>query len=253
MWHGDYSFVLKNLIFKDFRVRYRNMSLGVFWSLLNPLVMMGVLTFIFTKIFPNPRPNFSVFVLCGLIPLSFFQVAWSSGTGAIVESAGLVKKVRVPTELFPVASVLSNSVHFSIQLGLLAAIALFTGVPITFSWLWIPLILGLELVFACGLVMATSSLNVYVRDTRYVVESVNTVLFWLVPIFYDFSAIPRKYADIYQYNPIAALVLAMRQVILQGKAPSEELLLKAALVSMVSLGVGFLVFSRFKRRFYDQL
>jgi ABC-type polysaccharide/polyol phosphate export permease len=253
VWHGDYKFVLKTLIFKDFRIRYRNMSLGVLWSLLNPLVMMAVLTFIFTKVFTDPRPHFSTFLLCGLIPLSFFQLAWSSGTGAITENAGLIKKLRVPTEIFPVASVLSNSVHFAIQLGLLVAISLLTGVRITAYWLWVPAILGLELVFVCGLVMATSSLNVYIRDTRYVVESFNTVLFWLVPVFYDLTIIPRKYVDVYQYNPLAALVLAMRQVILQGRAPSSPLMLKAIVVSVISLAAGFAIFRKSKLRFYDHL
>lgn len=253
MWSGEYLFVLHNLVLKDFRVRYRNMSLGVLWSLLNPLVMMGVLTFVFTKLFPNPRVHFAVFLLCALIPLSFFQVSWSSGTGAIVDNAGLIKKVRVPRELFPVASVLSNFIHVLIQLGLLAIIALISGVHITLSWFWLPVILGLEVVFATGLVLATSSLNVYLRDTRYVVDSFNTILFWLVPVFYDFSAIPKKYADVYQYNPIAALVLAMRQVILLGNPPSAVLMLKTVLVSCLSLTLGVFIFGRLKQEFYDQI
>jgi len=191
--------------------------------------------------------------LCGLIPLSFFQVSWSIGTGAILDSAGLIKKVRVPRELFPVASVLSNFVHLFIQFGLLTFIALVTGLHITLNWLWIPLILGLEVVFVSGLVLATSSLNVYLRDTRYVVDSLNTVLFWLVPVFYDFSVIPKKYADIYQYNPLAALVLAMRQVVLLGAPPSALLMFKAVIVSCLSLAMGVIVFGRLKHQFYDHL
>jgi ABC-type polysaccharide/polyol phosphate export permease len=253
MWRGDYRFLLKNLILKDFRIRYRNMSLGMFWSLLNPLVMLAVYDFVFTKIFRNPVQHFALFILCGILPFNFFATAWMTGTNSIVENAGLIKRVPVPREIVPVASVLSNVLHLVIQMGLLVGFVLAAGLTVNVYWLYLPLLWALELVFVCGCALLFSAINVYIRDTRYFVESATLVLFWLVPIFYSFSAVPRRFKDLYQYNPIAALVLAMRDIVLDAKAPSDVLMMKLTFVSILALGAGLLVFRRLKPRFFDYL
>jgi ABC-type polysaccharide/polyol phosphate export permease len=188
-----------------------------------------------------------------LIPYNFFALAWSTGTGSIVDSASLIKRVPVPREVIPIASVLSNCLHLLIQLGLLLTLTLTSGAGISAQWLWMFPLWSLTIIFVCGLTMITSAVSVYVRDTRYVVESINTVLFWLVPIFYSFTIIPVQYQKIYQYNPVAALVMALRNILLDGHAPATTLLVKLAAVSIGMFVTGWIVFRRMKAGFYDYL
>lgn len=245
-------FVLRGLISKDFKVRYRNMSLGIFWSLVNPIVMMGVLTFVFTVIMPNQQRYFPLFVLTGLLPFNFFSLAWATGTNSIIENASLVKKVRFERALLPISVVLANSLHYMIQLSLLlVGSAIFLGVHI--HWLWLPLLVALQIVFACGMALLSSALDVYFRDMRYVVESSNLLLFWLVPIFYSFRDIGQEYAWIYQVNPIAAVTLMNRTVLLGGSAPNSVTLANMVVVSFATFAVGAFVFAKIEKNFSDYL
>lgn len=251
-WRGDYGFLIRNLILKDFRVRYRNASLGVFWSLLNPLVMMTVFWFVFTRVFTNDIKNFPVFLLSGLVPFNFFTLAWATGTTCLVDNTALVKRVAIPREIIPISSVLSNSLHFLAQIVLLLGFVVCT-VGVNQHWIWLPVVWGFEVVFVCGLVFVFSAVNVYVRDTRYVVESCTTVLIWLVPIFYPFSVIAPRFRNLYQFNPMAAIVLATRAILLEGRTPPESLLVKLAIGSVLSFAFGWFLFRKMRIRLFDRL
>ena len=253
MWQGNYGFLLQNLIAKDFRIRYRNMSLGALWSVLNPLVMMGVLTFVFTRIFASPTPNFPVFLLCGMVPFNFFSAAWITGTTSLVDNAGLFKRIPVPRVMIPISAVLSNCLHLLIQAGILLTIVFLYGYRPNRYWLLLPVVWLLEIVFVCGLALLFAAVNVFVRDTRYVVESANVVLWWLVPIVYEFSIIPDQFREMYQLNPVAALVMAMRVIIQDARAPAMTLMIKLVAVSVLTFAGGLIVFRRLEPRFYNHL
>ena len=253
-WEGDYLFLLQHLVLKDFRVRYRNMSLGILWSLINPLVMMGVLTFIFSSVFGDERsPSFPLFVLCGLVPYNFFKDAWLSGTTSIISDAELVKRIPVPREVVPIAAVLSNCIHLVIQIGLLVGFTLYFGLMPGPAWLWLAPLWILYVVFVCGISLLSSAVNVFVRDTRYVVESFTLMLFWLVPIFYSFTIIPERYINVYRFNPVAALVLAMRNILIDRQPPPMSLVVNMLIAAGVTLTLGLVVFRRLKPRFYEHI
>ncbi len=252
----DNSFVLRTLILKDFKIRYRNMSLGVFWSVLNPLIMMAVLTFVFTHLSkPSVQgvTDFPLFFLCGLIPYNFLTVTWSTGTNCVVDNASLLKRTLMPREAVPVASVLAAGLHLLIQIGLLLTITLVNGHGINRQWLWLPLLWGIVLVFLIGLVLGCSALDVFIRDMRYLVDSLVGLLFWFMPIFYSSNIIAQRHQFWWELNPFTALILSQRNVLLEAAPPDMRLLLKMSIVSVVTLAVGWIVFRKLEPKFYDHL
>jgi lipopolysaccharide transport system permease protein len=253
MWNGDYKFLLRNLILKDFRIRYRNMSLGVFWSLLNPLVMVAVFTVVFTKFFAAPAPNYPLFLLCGLIPFNFFSSAWAAGTQSIVDNAGFIKRVPVPREVFPMATVLSVAVQSVLQAIILIVFAVAAGKYPNVHWVWLPVIGMLLVAVASGFALVFSAVNVYIRDTRYVVESAVTILFWLVPIFYPLTAVPVQWQNLYLMNPVSCAIVAVRNVILDAAPPTISVLMRLSVFAGAMYVAGWLVFRSLKARFYNYL
>ena len=254
MWKGDSWFVLSNLVQKDFKIRYRNMSLGMFWSVLNPLVMMSVLTFVYTQVFKSGTiSEYAIGVLCGLVPFNFFAVSWTGGTCSLVDNAGLIKRVLVPREIVPVAAVLSNCMHLIVQIALVLFMTIVFGAGVNRYWLLLPVIWAFAILFTCGVALASAALNVYIRDMRYVVESANTILFWLVPVVYPFTMIPAKFRPLYDYNPLAALIMAMRNILVEARMPAFSLLIKLGGISVLMFVFGWFVFKAMKRRFYEFL
>src|SRR5262249_40434013 len=137
--------------------------------------------------------------------------------------------------------------------GLLLAMVVWFRIHFNVQWLWMPLLWAFEIIFVCGLAMFSSAVNVFIRDTRYIVESATVVLFWLVPVFYDSDIIPAQYRAIYALNPVAALVVMMRQILLHAQRPEFATLGRLSIVSVATFIVGLLFFRRMKPKFYEHI
>ncbi len=204
LWH--YRDLLYNLTVRDLKVRYKHSVLGILWSLLNPLLMMLVFTFVFTVMQPNSIPHFYVFVLTGLLPWTFFSGSVVGAASQIVGNGHLIKKVYFPREVLPVSTVTGNFVNFLLSLIPLALFLVVSGIGFTPYLLWLPLIFAIQFVMLLGLSLLLSALTVFYRDMLMVLDVGVLGLFFLTPIFYPMELIQQEATVFGMTLPVARLV-----------------------------------------------
>ncbi len=240
---------LISLTSKEFRVRYKHAALGFLWSILNPLLLMLVLSIVMRLIarFPGIE-HYPVFVLCGLIPWTFLAHTLSRSTGVLLENASLIQKVSFPREIITLSTVLSCFMNFLLSLLVLFFFVLAFGYMPSWWIVMVAVIVVAELLFVSGIALAVSCLNVFFRDVAYIVEALLLVWWWGTPIFYPEWLIEEKapalFYRIYMMNPMAALVVSLRQVLLERRFPDINLLVTLCVVAVVTFVVGLLIFRR---------
>lgn len=258
-----YRELIKNLVVRDLKVRYKNSVLGVLWSLLNPLLMTLVFTIVFTLMLPQYEiQNYPVFFMCGFLPWSFLASSLSGATGSIVNNAHLIKKVYFPREILPLAEVLSNLINFSFALPVLFGLLLVFRIRLTPAILMLPLIMLAQTMFIMGMALLLSTANVFYRDTQHILEIVLQAWFFLTPIFYPIKVLPSSRiilgmtVDIQLWarrlNPMASLVASYRDVLYWGVPTGWDFLLRTLITCLLILIVGYLVFCRFSPVFGEE-
>jgi ABC-type polysaccharide/polyol phosphate export permease len=263
-----YRNLLRKLVARDLRVRYKNSVLGILWSWLNPLFMMVVYTvvFIFMRRTDNgivPSREFPVFILCALLPWNFFSSAVMGSITSIVSNAPLVKKVYFAREILPLSVVLSNLANFGISLMILVPMLLFFRIRLTAWVLMLPIIAAVQVCLITGIAFFLSTLNVFYRDTRAIMDVVMMAWFFLTPIIYPIDILPRSREilgitlDIHRWtrilNPMASLVAAYRDVLYYGRLVGLDFLARTALTSFAVLVIGYAVFFKFSPRFGEEV
>jgi lipopolysaccharide transport system permease protein len=249
-----YQDLVRNLVARDLKVRYRESIIGFGWSMLNPLLMTLVFYLVFQVFLRNPTPKFPVFLLCGILPWNWCAAAVMGGTGTIVGNAHLIKKVYFPRELLPVSIVVSNMVHFFLALPVLLLMMLIFQTPLT-GWIaLLPVLMVIQFVFLVGAALFLSCLNVFLRDTASIMEVLISLWFFLTPVFYRVEDMSSEWAQLlYILNPMASLVAAYRGILYDGQAPAFPLLATTAGISVVVLVAGYLFFARFSPLFGEEL
>lgn len=244
-----YQYLIKQLVARDFKTKYKRSVLGVLWSFLNPLLTMLVQYIVFSTLFKTDIPNFALYLLIGIVCFNFFNEATSMSLMSIVGNASLITKVYMPKYIYPLTRVMSSTINFLLALIPLLIVMLFTGEPIRPSFLLLPLGLWCLFCISLGIGMLLSSAMVFFRDTQFLWSVVSMLWMYATPIFYPESIIPAQFMTIYKMNPLYHVIRFIRIILIDGISPEPKAYGLMILATLIPLFIGVVVFKKTQDKF----
>jgi ABC-2 type transport system permease protein len=245
--------LLRSLVMRDLTVRYKRSVLGVFWTMLNPLLLMLILTIVFSAFFRFAIKHFEVYFLSEYLPWIFFSQTTVNSMASMAWNGPLMKRVRIPKSIFAVAATLSGIANLAISCIPLAIIMLIKSAPFSIAIVFLPLSFLILGAFTLGVSLALSSLSVYFADIKETYQVAVVGLMYLTPIFYPMSIVPEKYLWLVRLNPLVHLLQIIRDPIYYGRFPTSMDLMISSIWAIAALISGWLVFRRLCAGFYAQL
>ena len=244
-----YRFLIKQLVDRDFKAKYKRSILGVFWSFLNPLLNMIVQYVVFMNMFKFDIPYFPVYLLCGNVVFNYFSEACGMALTSIVGNADLIKKVYVPKYIYPLTRIMSSLINMLISLIPLAAVALISGLMPNKTYLLLPFPLLFLALFCLGLGMLLASAMVFFRDIQFLWGVLTTIWMYLTPIFYPITALPETIQSVVKMNPLYFYVTFLRSCIIDGLSPEPIMYVQCAAVALITLAIGAFTFKKSQDNF----
>ncbi len=244
-----YRYLIKELVARDIKVKYKNSILGLLWSVLNPLLTMVVLTIVFSNLFRFDIENYPVYLITGQVMFNFFSEATNMAMNSINDNAQLIKKVYIPKYIFPVSKGISSFVNLVFSLIAVVCLIIYMKIPITKAIIFSALSLTYILIFAIGIGLILVSLNVFFRDVQHLYGVILTAWMYLTPIFYPTSIIPEKFGWLITSNPLFYMIQHFRECILYGKIPSLELNIVCLLNAIITFIIGLWIFYKSQDKF----
>lgn len=244
-----YKFLIRQLVSRDFKTKYKRSVLGVFWSFLNPLLTMAVQYIVFSNLFRFDIPHYQVYLITGIVLFNFFSESTNMSLGSIVGNAGLITKVYVPKYIYPLTRVISSMVNLLISLIPLLLVTLISGIFPTKAYLLILFDLICLMVFCLGVGMLLAALMVFFRDIQFLWGVLSMIWMYLTPIFYPDTVLPEQVAWVLQVNPLYYFITFMRTCVMQGISPEPIMYVQCLLMALGTLIVGAFVFQKTQDRF----
>lgn len=253
-----YSFLMKQLISRDFKVKYKRSVLGVVWSLLYPVLMMAVMAIVFSQMFKfkTEGTNYIVYLMTGLIMFNYFSEASNNAMTSVVMNFGLINKVYIPKYIFPFAKCLFVGINFLLTLIPWIIIIFLTRFGLgeyvchfNIYYLIIPYIFLCFLIFTIGVGLLLACVSVFLRDMFYIYGIVLTLWNYLTPIFWNLEMIPENLQRVFKYNPLYQFITSVRCIVLAGERPSLTMLGTITLWAILTFAIGSFVFKKKQDKF----
>ena len=244
-----YRNLLVELVKRDIKIKYRRSILGLFWSFLEPLLFMIVLTVIFSTLFKSNIQNYPVYILTGRLPYTFFAQGTSAAMSAIYKNAPIIKKIYVPKYMYIIGVTISSLITFLLSFVVLFLVMFATHAPFTLYILLgvVPIILFSIFIIGIGLILAT--LTVFFRDIEHLYSVILILILYGSAIMFPIQIVPEKYQFLILYNPIYVLITLLRDCFLYGTLFNPFQLIFATVVSIVTLIIGILIFYKYQDKF----
>ena len=252
----SYREVLLSFAVRYFKVKYKQAFIGVGWSVVQPILASLLFSLFMGRFAKLPSEGLPYFVFClgGMVAWSFFSTAVANSGESLIRDQGLVRKVYFPREALPLATVLASLADLPAALGVFLVVSLLFGIPISITWLLLPIPIVLLILCATGLGFVISALNVYYRDIRYVLPFLLQLLLFASPVFYSIRLVPDKWRFLYgTLNPVATAIEDFRRVVLHGGMIDPGRNLAAFGISLALLLIGYYTFKSLERGFADHL
>lgn len=252
-----HSGLIGNFVKRDLLARYKGSTMGVCWSVVQPIVMLILYTYVFStilKVRVGPADGtgiFAIYLFCGMLPWNAFQEAVSRSATVVLDNANLIKRTVFPAEILPIYIVASGLVNELIGLGVLLVAVLLTAKTLSPVLLFLPVVLLLQGAFTLGLAWIIAAINVFLRDVGQLLGMALTLWLFLTPVFYPPSLVPPSLKWVLLINPMMWVVESYRSVILRGTMPSLTGLLALALCASIAFVAGRLLFRRMQGAFAD--
>jgi ABC-2 type transport system permease protein len=232
---------------RNITLRYKRSILGIGWTLLEPLVMMVIMTFVFSQIFKFATEHYAIYVLTGILMFDFLSRSTIQVVEEVINSESLAQRIHVPRSAFALATILAYLANWGLALIPLAAIMLFLGVPFSWSLVSLPLIMLLTMLFALGVGLFVATLGVFFHDIKLTYNVLLTAWFYATPIIYPIEILREEYRRLILFNPLYHPLQLFRSAVMDGQfAPLSSWLITIA-ISLTTVILGWWIFTRSKQ------